>query len=353
MLLFKAFKRSVSGFGIFPRLLAVAVVGMLAASMMSAGSSFGASSSGASPVGSRASIPCRHLAAGTGVDSLEEYRNVVVDSPGNESAGSQGSDPAVMRARCGDKVIGPFPVTADLMDLVADVHVGDVVNLRMNPKKELVAVDVFVPVADRLRCFVLSALITGGLSLVIMWGCKGRVLAVLKLIEGKDGRFSNSKTQAAVWFFVLIVSYLSITLLRIQVAGLALVGGVSIPENLLYLSGFSALTYAGAKAITQGQVNANPTSKEPARAGSAGLADYVTDDAGHADFGDFQMTMVTLFAIAIYVLQAFDFSGRIALTRVIVLPDVDSTLLSLFGISQGAYLFKKAAVATAARSAQP
>ncbi|MFM8524554.1 MAG: hypothetical protein ACKOCM_02895 [Cyanobacteriota bacterium] len=177
------------------------------------------------------------------------------------------------------------------------------------------------------------------------------MFSIIEILKGMDGRLSNSKTQAAVWFFVLIVSYLVVTLLRVRSAGMTFLGGVSIPENLLYLSGFSVLTYGGAKAITQGQVNADPGAKPGALAGSVRLANYFTDDADNVDFGDFQMTMITLFVFVIYVLQVFEFCGHIELARDIVLPDIDSTLLSLFGLSQSAYLFKKVAAVATVRSA--
>ncbi|PYV71082.1 MAG: hypothetical protein DMG97_17370 [Acidobacteria bacterium] len=53
-----------------------------------------------------------------------------------------------------------------------------------------------------------------------------------------------------MWFFVLIASYIAAVWLRLRVAGWDFVGGVDIPKNLLLLSGLSALTFGGAKAIT-------------------------------------------------------------------------------------------------------
>jgi hypothetical protein len=44
------------------------------------------------------------------------------------------------------------------------------------------------------------------------------------------------------------------------------------------------------------------------------------------------------------VAASFHFLGKLALASPITLPDVDTALLATFGIGQGAYLFKKAAL---------
>jgi hypothetical protein len=154
----------------------------------------------------------------------------------------------------------------------------------------------------------------------------------------------------AIWFFVVIVSYISFNVLRVWKShDLGFVGGISIPENLLVLSGISAVTYGGAKVITQSQVNSKPGSKEDALDKKAGLKDFVTDDDGNTDFGDLQMSFITLLAVVVYLLQFFDFLGTLELQHLVTLPDVDTTILSVFGFSQGAYLAKKTAQATGAR----
>lgn len=168
------------------------------------------------------------------------------------------------------------------------------------------------------------------------------------IFVGKDKRLSNSKSQMAIWFFVLIVGYISLNVLRATNGGLGFVGGIDIPQNLLLLSGLSVLTYGGAKVITQSQVNSKPGSKENAD-GKAGLKDFVTDDDGNTDFGDFQMSFITLLAVVVYLLQLFNFLGTLELHRLVTLPDVDTTILSIFGLSQGAYLTKKVAVSTGAK----
>jgi hypothetical protein len=168
------------------------------------------------------------------------------------------------------------------------------------------------------------------------------------IFVGQDIRLSNSKSQMAIWFFVLLIGYISLSILRAIYSDLGLIGGIGIPQNLLLLSGVSVLTYAGAKVITQNQVNRNPGSK-PNSENGASLSDFVTDDNGHTDFGDLQMTMITLLAVVVYLFQLINFLGVLKLYKSVTLPDVDTTILSIFGLSQGAYLAKKAAVATGAQ----
>lgn len=169
----------------------------------------------------------------------------------------------------------------------------------------------------------------------------------LKLILGQDGRYSNSKFQMAVWFWIVLSTYLAVIYLRVSQAGWEFFGSVDIPNNLLLLSGMSALTFGGAKGITTAKANAavaagqaNP--KDPAGVQASFFNDLVQNDEGAFDIGDFQMLMVTLLAVGMYLMLIFNFLGSIAAAASIHLPDVDSTILASFGLGQGAYLTKKA-----------
>jgi hypothetical protein len=222
--------------------------------------------------------------------------------------------------------------------------------------------------------FLLGALLTGGRP--------------LKLILGMDNRYSNSKLQAALWFWVFITSYLEFLYFRIAVGGLDFLGAISIPQNLLLLSGMSAITFAGAKGITTAKANAaadataaqaqqdaaqdnppgissvavadapgsvavattaptpiiaTPRGKSMADPGTASLwKDLMQNDLGHFDFGDFQMVIVTMLAVGTYLLAVHHALGAVPLSASATLPDLDTTILSAFGLGQGAYLAKKA-----------
>jgi hypothetical protein len=182
----------------------------------------------------------------------------------------------------------------------------------------------------------------------------------LKLTIGEDKRYSNSKFQIALWFFVLMATYISTVCLRVWFAGCDFIGGVNIPQNLLLISGMSVLTYGGAKAITTTKVDdekskpdGNPDPKNSAQATPNFFQDLTHNDGQSAvgtkpaiaprlDFGDFQMLAITLIAVATYLFLVFNFLGTIETAKTISLPDVDTTILAVFGLGHGAYLTKKA-----------
>ena len=161
------------------------------------------------------------------------------------------------------------------------------------------------------------------------------------LYLGRDNRYSSSKFQTFLWFWLVISAYIAIVSHRITAAGWSYVGGVDIPPHLLILSGISVLTFAGAKAITTGKVDEKPDLKQPAPEPKA--TDLICDDNNRPDLGDFQMVAITILTVIIYAISAVEFMENIEFRRVVTMPDVDATLLSIFGLGQAAYLGKKAA----------
>jgi hypothetical protein len=178
-----------------------------------------------------------------------------------------------------------------------------------------------------------------------------------ELINGADNRYSKSKFQLVVWFGVAAVCYLSILWLRFCYSSNWLLGSVTIPTNLLTLSGLSALTFGGAKAITQNKDNRQAAflAAHPPSAPSQNLRktvnqdphtlifDLVHDDGGSADLGDFQMVFITLLAAVTYLVQFVAYLSVLPLHAAVTMPDVDGTMLAIFGLGHGAYLTKKLA----------
>jgi len=166
-----------------------------------------------------------------------------------------------------------------------------------------------------------------------------------RLIIGMDERYSNSKFQIALWFSVLIVSYLATFWLRYTLPT-SFLDGIGIPQNLFVLSGISTLTFGVAKGITTQKVADAAAAGNPAPKGVSGGASIVNDlthnDMNQIDFGDFQMLVITLLAVIVYLVVFFHFLGSIELRGSIQLPDIDSTILAAFGLGHGAYLTKKA-----------
>lgn len=259
---------------------------------------------------------------------------------------------------CDGKVFHPKVNDLALRAKLKAFHVGDHVRVDINDKNELQ--DIFGPwsvsvcATNRLLVLAACALLLIGFATAVT---KGRPLKFI--ISPEDNRYSNSKFQIALWFWVLLSTYGAAVVLRLWYAGWDFFGAVNIPENLLVLSGLSAITYGGAKAITTRKVDeaAHPVNppgivvprvpdRDPKRAQPQGqerfFRDLLQNDAGDFDFGDFQMLVVTLVAVGMYLTLIFNFLGTIDFLKTAKLPDVDTTILAAFGVGQGAYLAKKA-----------
>lgn len=161
-----------------------------------------------------------------------------------------------------------------------------------------------------------------------------------KLFLGTDNRYSNSKFQTVVWFWVLFSTYVAINSIRVGNLSWEFVGGVNIPQNLLLLSGISVFTFAAAKGITQSNIEERGKDAKP-DALLPKASNLVRDDYNRLDLGDTQMLVITILAVVVYVIQVFNFLGVLEYRKLMSMPDVDTTILAAFGLGQGAYLAKK------------
>lgn len=194
----------------------------------------------------------------------------------------------------------------------------------------------------RFLALALSLALIGALAAVMLRR------SPLAFLVGADNRYSNSQTQLALWFTTVATVYLATVALRWIYLGADYIGGVGITENLLALTGLSALSFGGAKVITtqkiQNAAQPNQPAPKPAAARPNLFTDLVQNDQHQADLGDFEMILIALGAVGIFALSAFHFLGELQLATPVTLPDVDTTLLASFGIGHGAYLVKKAAL---------
>jgi hypothetical protein len=218
---------------------------------------------------------------------------------------------------------------------------GDIVSVKYADDKEskiLKDISVVAQQLNRFWHYIFPVLIFAALIVVSWLLLRPRAK---DLIVGQDNRYSKSKVQIAAWFFVLIASYIAVFIIRLYYSEGSLIGGIGIPTNLLLLSGLSAFTFAAAKGITQGNVEAAGGVAKP-KAAKPRLVDLFQDDEGRIDLADFQMMVVVFLAVMTYVIQIFGFLGTVELYQSVSLPDVDTTILATFGLGQGAYLIKKA-----------
>jgi IPT/TIG domain len=167
-----------------------------------------------------------------------------------------------------------------------------------------------------------------------------------RLVDGSDGRPSTSKFQWLLWLVVILFAYTVLWVVRARQGDYSAI--TQVPVNLLTVLGFSTGTAAAAKGITAGYVQSNRVAKPkappagkngksaPAGSQQGGL---VQDDTGVPDLAKLQMVGFTLIAVGIFVATLIH---QVASHPVITsLPNIDSSLLVLMGISQGGYLGKK------------
>jgi hypothetical protein len=291
-----------------------------------------------------------------------------------------------------------LPVDAATKAQLQTIQPGDIVSVEFdqvdNPQHITRLIQVSRPVDWVTRGVALT------ISSVVIWLAAYAATSghVSKLLIGQDDRYSNSKSQLAFWFGAVMVVYLATLMLRVHVWGWDSLGGVGITTNLLALTGLSALTMGAAKAVTTTKVD-NAKQEAPAKSAAAEAAaanasvaaiaaqsapdsiskdahtavatvakqvaevmaadaraattakppgtpnfplDLFQNDKEQVDIADFQMIFIGALAVIIFVLTAFHFLSLIP-RGATTLPDVDTTLLSSFGLGQGAYIVKKMA----------
>ena len=257
-----------------------------------------------------------------------------------------------------------YTVTGDsAADKVGTLAPGDRVNFKPGTDQKVDAATIQkantivpVPLRDKLLAFVLAGLVV---LLLASWAAGWNIG---RYFTGKDKRLSNSQTQLVLWSATVVIVYLTTVLLRAYygAASATMIGGVEIPQNLLLLSGLSGISFAGARSITTSKdASAKAQNATNAAAIAAGTAvaepekqadgdgpaftDLFQDDHDILDLGDTQMIFITVIAVVLYWAKSLAFLSNIEIAPHALLPDVDTYLLTSFGIGQGAYLAKKAA----------
>src|SRR6202035_4593072 len=194
------------------------------------------------------------------------------------------------------------------------------------------------------------------LLLYLLLGSLTRRWNPLAFSIGAHGRLSSSKLQFFLWTVVALFAYVALYIARVE-DGLSLTGA-GFPQNLLLAMGLSVTTMAAAKGITasyvaSGKINKAPAATAPGLQGKGvanppgntptaaiHLGDVFLDDDGFPDLTKIQMMSWTLVAIGVYLYNVVSLintpSGSLQL------PDIDTALLVLMGLGQGAYLAKKA-----------
>lgn len=185
---------------------------------------------------------------------------------------------------------------------------------------------ILIGVAFLVVLYVVTAFITGH------WRLK-------EVFNGFDGFGSTSKLQWFLWLIAILFGYVATWVLRAEQGDYTALS--DIPVNLLTVLGFSTGTAAAAKGITAGYVQTGKVAKTgvPANPTSATTGGVFQDDTGGPELAKIQMIAFTIIAIGIFLATVFH---QIAIGDIKDgLPNIDSSLLVLMGISQGGYLGKK------------
>ena len=163
-----------------------------------------------------------------------------------------------------------------------------------------------------------------------------------KLFEGADGISSTSKFQWLIWLVAILFAYVALWVLRAKQGNWGAIQNV--PKNVLIVLGLSTLTMATAKGITSAFLQSNRVSKstpeQQADAAAALPGGILKDDGGVPELAKIQMIGFTAIAVGIFLATVIH---QIVDSNVahLSLPDIDTTLMVLMGISQGGYLAKK------------
>ena len=158
---------------------------------------------------------------------------------------------------------------------------------------------------------------------------------VWRIVDGTDGVPSTSLFQWFFWLLAIIFAYVVLWVLR---ASSGDYGAISeLPRNLLTMIGLSTGTAVGAKGITVGYLNSGRIAKTPAWQSSPG--GILQDDNGQPEIAKIQLVAFTVIAIGIFLATLVH--QILAHPAVTTLPNIDTSLLALMGISQGGYLGKK------------
>lgn len=152
------------------------------------------------------------------------------------------------------------------------------------------------------------------------------------IYEGEDGRPSTSKLQWFLWTVVIIFAYVAVYAARGMLEPIT-----EIPRNVLLAMGFSVTTMAVSKGITTSFIANGRLFKTNAPGGGSPRGIFL-DDHGFPDLSKIQMMAWTFIAIGVYLVNLSRILNAHPIEK---LPDIDSALMVLMGLGQGAYLGKK------------
>lgn len=155
------------------------------------------------------------------------------------------------------------------------------------------------------------------------------------LVNGTDGRWSTSKTNAVLWTYAVWYAFIAIL---VHTGGTGLDHTV-LKQQYLVLIGFPVATAVIAKGITQSKVESGDiVTKQPDGPETnpiSGVGQLIANDAGRTDLLDFQYFGFNL------ILLAYFFTQFVGHKQGFDLPNLPDSLVALTGVSAAGYVGKK------------
>lgn len=155
---------------------------------------------------------------------------------------------------------------------------------------------------------------------------------------GEDGRLSSSKFQFLIWTLVVLYAYVGLAIDRL--GNFACTGG-ALPTNILIAMGLSLTTAVAAKGIVVGYQNSGQSAITPAVVPTLALKYLIINNDGIPDLPKVQMLAWTIVSVFVFLLDLFEnYTGYASCSgpKNSCFPDIDTSLMILMGLGQGAYL---------------
>jgi hypothetical protein len=162
--------------------------------------------------------------------------------------------------------------------------------------------------------------------------------------EGADGRASLSKFQYWLWILVIVFGLVWVWVQRIILSDNVVSPVNDLPENVLGILLLSTGASLGAKNLTTARVrdDSMPKSRLPEMASTRERLSYLlADDDGFPELSKLQMFLFTLVSVVFFVTTLAQSAYNVEGVNELKLPDLDTGLLVLMGISTSGYLGKK------------
>ena len=180
-----------------------------------------------------------------------------------------------------------------------------------------------------------------GLSAVTFGGAK--LVATQKQNAASDTANADAQTAAVTAKTAADAANSSTAAVANLDAGDPAVAGATLSAT----TAVQVATVAATSAALLANKAANTPAAKDMPAATAGtvkarLLDLFKNGEGETDLGDFQMILISVVAAGIFAVSSIHVMLLLDIARDILLPDVDSALLAIFGLGQGAYLVKKA-----------